>query len=68
MKYTVEITETLQRKIEVEAESCGEAVNEVMTRYRNGEIVLTADDYVETLYNCFEPTHPLARKGLNRNE
>ena len=54
MKYTVEITEILQRNIEVEAESCGQAVNEVMNRYRNGEIVLTADDYIEMLYNCKE--------------
>lgn len=54
MKYTVEITEMLQRKIEVEAESCGQAVNNVISRYWNGEIVLTADDYVETLYNCKE--------------
>lgn len=54
MKYTVEITETLQRKIEVEAENCGAAVSEVMSRYRSGDIVLTADDYIETLYNCKE--------------
>lgn len=54
MKYTVEITETLQRKIEVEAENCGQAVNNVMNLYRNGDIVLTADDYTETTYNCKE--------------
>lgn len=54
MKYTVEITETLQRRIEVEAENCGEAVNKVMSRYRNGEFVLTADDYTDTAFKCEE--------------
>ena len=54
MKYTIEITQIFQKKIEVEAESCGQAANDVMTRFRNGEIILTADDYIETLYNCKE--------------
>lgn len=48
MKYKVEITETLQRTVEVEAKDEGKAYQIVKDMYRNEEIVLSADDYIDT--------------------
>ena len=45
MKYKVTITETLERTFEVEAENLAEATIGVNDKYRNGDIVLTADDF-----------------------
>lgn len=47
-KYRIEITETLSRTIEVEAESEEVAVKKVRQMYRNGDIILDASDYIET--------------------
>lgn len=44
MKYEVEITETLQRMVEVEAASVENAERQVRTAYRAGDIVLDAED------------------------
>lgn len=48
MKYQVEITETLQRTVEVEAESESEAINKVKKQYNNGEIELDTSDFIDT--------------------
>ena len=45
--YKVKITETLQRIIEVEAVSADDALNFTNKMWLNGEVVLTADDYVD---------------------
>lgn len=42
----VEITETLRRVIDVEAESDNEAINIVSEKYKNEEIVLDWGDFV----------------------
>ena len=47
-KYRVEITETLSRTIEMEAESVYAAVEKVRQMYQNCEIILDSSDYVET--------------------
>ncbi len=46
-KFTVEITETLQRQVEVTANSAEEAENIVREKYRNEEIVLDYQDFVD---------------------
>lgn len=46
MKYQIEITETLQKVVEVEARSLSEAITKVATDYSNGEIVLDGMDFV----------------------
>ena len=56
MKYTVVITETLQRKIEVEAESEREAIGEVEERWNGNEIVLIADDFTGVEFSVAEDT------------
>lgn len=47
-KYYVEITETLQKVVEVEAESEEEAVNQVHVDYINENIVLGEEYWVST--------------------
>lgn len=50
-KFTVEVTETLQRQVEVEASDEKEALNKVMDMYADEEIVL---DYVDFVGNDFQ--------------
>lgn len=46
MKYIVQISETLVHRVEIEADTAEKARQQVMNDYYDGEIVLTADDYV----------------------
>lgn len=46
--YRVEITETLQRTIEVEADSPDEAVVKAKAMYQDEDIVLGCSDYMQT--------------------
>ena len=52
MKYKVEITETLQRIVEVEAEHEIDAIREVRSLYRSGDEVLDANDFVGVKMRC----------------
>lgn len=45
MKYTIEIEEVLRRSVSVEAENEAEARKAVENMYRNGEVVLDAEDF-----------------------
>lgn len=45
-KYSVEITETLQKTVTVAAENPEEALQKVREAYRDGLIVLDAADFV----------------------
>lgn len=47
MKYLVEISETLQRKVEIEADNPSDAIQVAKDKYYNSEIVLDADDIVD---------------------
>ena len=51
MKIKIEITETLQRIIEVEATSAEDALDIIIKKYKNSEIILDADDYIDTEFN-----------------
>ncbi|MPM23934.1 hypothetical protein SDC9_70411 [bioreactor metagenome] len=46
--YTVEITETLQRRIEIKAVSAEEALLIAKDMYQREEIILDADDCVDS--------------------
>ena len=59
--YKIEITETLQRQIEVEASSKEEALKKIKEQYQNQEIVLNENVYVDTEYYYIE-------KIKNKNE
>ncbi|NLL90258.1 MAG: protein dpnD [Dehalococcoidales bacterium] len=50
-KFNIEIIETLNRVIEVEATDENEALNIIYQKYRNSDIVLSADDYADTSFN-----------------
>ena len=45
-KYNIEITETLQKTVTVEAETPEAAMSKVMAAYDDGSIVLGGDDMV----------------------
>lgn len=47
-KYKVEITETLQRVIEVQAQSAKDAIELIRQKYKKEEIVLSENDYIST--------------------
>lgn len=45
-KYSIEITETLQKTVTVEADTSEAAMEKVMAAYDSGNIVLGGDDMV----------------------
>ena len=45
-KYTVEVTEVLARRVEVEADTADEAVELVREMYESADIVLGYEDFV----------------------
>ncbi len=51
MKWTIEITETLQKSVEIEAESSEAAAKAAIDMYRNGVVVLSAADHVDTAFD-----------------
>ena len=50
MTFVVQISETLQRQVEIVADNEAEAVLVARAKYRNGEIVLDAADHMETSF------------------
>lgn len=67
-KYFVEITETLQKIVEVEAESEEEAVNQVHVDYINEQYVLTPDDWVDTMVDIHSPYKIVFPEDMNPKE
>ena len=53
MKIKVEITEILQKIIEVEAASYDEALDIIIGKYKNSEIILDSDNYIDTTFEIF---------------
>lgn len=53
-KYIVSIYETLATNIEVEAEDYSDAIKKVREKYNNEEIILSADDYLDTEFDCIK--------------
>ena len=47
MKYIIEITETLQKQIEVEAQNESEAIKLIKEKYKNEEIILSEEDFID---------------------
>lgn len=50
MKFKIEITETLQRIIEIEANSAEEAITSVRRDYRSEDVVLMPEEIVSTAF------------------
>ena len=55
MKYSVEITETLQRVVEVEADGTADAERIVSDKYRQGQIVLNDTCCVDVVVRSLNP-------------
>jgi hypothetical protein len=54
MKYKIEITETLQKTIEVEADNIEDALLKVKHQYRKEEIILDDTSYIDTEFKVVE--------------
>lgn len=52
MVYKIEIIETLSKTVEIEAETRVQALKEVKQKYKNEEIILGGDNFIEVE---FEP-------------
>lgn len=52
-KFEIEITETLQRVVEIEAESVDIAIETITQKYKSEEIVLDWNDFFETNIDIF---------------
>lgn len=48
MKVGIYIKEILQKRVEIESDDSCKALDEVKRLYKNGEIILDADDYMST--------------------
>lgn len=53
-EFVVYITETLQRKVIIEANNESEAINEIVDKYYNEEIVLDNTDYLSVEFDTKE--------------
>ena len=49
--YKFEITETLQRMVKIEAENEKEAYEIISNMYKDEEIVLSPDDFIDSAIN-----------------
>lgn len=52
--YSIEIIETLSRVVEIEADSVENALKSALEKYRNEDIVLDTNDYVDTVIDIFK--------------
>ena len=55
MIYQVEISETLQRIVSIDADDETSAIITAKQLYRNESIVLSSSDYVDTTFETFPP-------------
>ena len=53
MKYNVTITEILEKTIEIEAENGLNAIDIAKDKYNKEEVILTADDLVDTHFGIY---------------
>ena len=56
MKFLFEVTETLSRTVEIEADSQAEAYQKGRAKYKNSEIVLDETDFVDVDFKTLEKT------------
>lgn len=61
-KYIIYITETLQRKVSIEASSKAEAFAKVVEKYNNEEIVLDSADYFDVDFDAVEENIDIKNK------
>lgn len=54
MKFKVEITETLQKTVEIEAKDASEAITKVRREYFDETYVLDSSNYIDTTFEIIE--------------
>ena len=64
-EFEIEIREELSRTVTVEAETLGDAIDQVMGVYKNGEIVLDAEDFVSVEFEVKEPDREINEEKAN---
>ncbi|WP_262880843.1 MULTISPECIES: DpnD/PcfM family protein [unclassified Psychrobacter] len=52
--FQIEVVETLSNIVEVNAENEQEALLKAQDMYRNEEVVLYPDDFIDTKFNIFD--------------
>lgn len=52
--FQIEIVETLNNIVEVNAENEQDALLKVRDMYRNEEVILYSDDFIDTKFNIFK--------------
>ena len=52
--FQIEIVETMSNIVEVVAENEQEALLRAQEMYRNEEVILDSEDYIDTKFNIFE--------------
>lgn len=63
-KYTIEITETLQKQVTVKANSREEAIQKVRKEYFDCDIILDSNDYIDTEFQYIKEEK--IKKGMER--
>ena len=53
-KYKIEITETLQKVIEIDADDIDTAILIAKKKYRNQEVILNENDFIEAEFKPFD--------------
>ena len=53
-KFQIEIVETLSNIVEVNAEDEQDALMKAQEMYRNEQVVLYPDDFIDTKFNIFQ--------------
>lgn len=51
--FKIEITETLQKQVEVEANSEEDAISRIRNQYYQANIVLDESNYIDTQFDLF---------------
>ena len=52
--FNIEITETLQKQIEVSAKDQDDAIDQIRKMYSDGEIVIDSEDFMDFDIECIK--------------
>ena len=66
MEYEVEVIETLKRKKVIEADSLDEALKKIHDEYKNRNIILNENDFVEVEFR--ESTDEMVKENSNTQD
>lgn len=66
MEYEVEVIETLKRQKVIEADSLDEAIEKLQNDYKNCNIILNENDFVEVVFR--ELTDEMIKENFNSHD